>query len=172
MLVSPLPLILTLKLDAITFNSMNQLRQQHFPPEKNLIPAHVTLFHKLPGEQNQEIRATLHQICEQTAILPLLFPKPRFLGKGVAIVIESPQFIHLQEHFAELWGAWLSKQDQQRFRPHVTVQNKVAPEVARDLYDRLTETWKPLAGKGEGLLLWRYLGGPWELVEEFGFKQS
>jgi hypothetical protein len=46
-------LILTLKLDQTTFERANTLRQQYFPPERNVVPAHVILFHQLPGDKNQ-----------------------------------------------------------------------------------------------------------------------
>ena len=35
--------------------------------------------------------------------------------------------------------------------------------------DTLAEEFTPFEGVGEGLLLWRYLGGPWDLEAEFGF---
>lgn len=55
-------------------------------------------------------------------------------------------------------------------RPHVTVQNKVSPQKARALRERLEQTFTPFEVRGEGLLLWRYLGGPWELVGEYLFR--
>jgi hypothetical protein len=51
---------LTLKLDQIAFAVLDDLRAQHFPREWNFLPAHVTLFHALPGDQEQAIAATLH----------------------------------------------------------------------------------------------------------------
>jgi hypothetical protein len=65
---------------------------------------------------------------------------------------------------------WLSPQDRQGYRPHVTIQNKVMPDEARQLYDRLEGEWKPFMGYGEGLMLWYYQGGPWKLVSEFPFR--
>ena len=43
-------LILTLQLDAISNAFYEHLRRKYFPPERNLIAAHVTLFHQLPDE--------------------------------------------------------------------------------------------------------------------------
>ena len=45
------PLILTLALDDLSFARFDALRREHFPPTLNRIPAHVTLFHHLPGEE-------------------------------------------------------------------------------------------------------------------------
>jgi hypothetical protein len=44
------PLILTLGLDRASFERFEALRRAHFPPALNRVPAHVTLFHHLPGE--------------------------------------------------------------------------------------------------------------------------
>lgn len=165
-----LPLILTLKLDPKTFDFFNQLRQQHFPPARNFLPAHITLFHALPGDQETKIKQTLQALCSQTAVLPLTFPDLRFLGKGVAVEVECPQFVQLRQQLAQHWHAWLSRQDQQKYRPHITLQNKVTADQARSLYEQLANDWNPLHGKGEGLLLWYYKGGPWELAGDFAFR--
>ncbi|MBD2258487.1 2'-5' RNA ligase family protein [Pseudanabaena sp. FACHB-2040] len=167
---SALPLILTLKLDATTFDRLDPLRQQHFPSDRNFLPAHVTLFHALPGDQESSIQDTLNTLSDSTTELPLSFPNLRFLGQGVAIEIDAPDLLQLRQALANTWQPWLSRQDSQRYRPHVTIQNKVKPEIARQLYDYLSQDWQPLSGKGEGLLLWRYQGGPWEALGEFLFR--
>lgn len=163
------PLILSLKLDQASFDALDKLRQQYFPPARNLLAAHVTLFHQLPGEQESQIRQALQKLCAETPSFALLFPKLRFLGRGVAVEIESAELLQLRKTLATDWNDWLTAQDKQGFRPHITIQNKVAPDEARRIYDRLAFAWKMEAGRGEGLLLWRYLEGPWELVDEFPF---
>lgn len=165
----PEPFILTLKMDAAAFARLDALRQQHFPPERNFLAAHITLFHALPGDQEETIRATLAPICAATPVLTLSLPSVRFLGRGVAIHVESPALLALRGHLAQTWHDWLSTQDRQRYQPHVTIQNKVVPEVARALYTELSQSWPPLTAQGEGLLLWRYQGGPWAFVAEFPF---
>ncbi len=167
-----LPLILTLKLDQPTFEFFDRLRQQYFPPAKNFLSAHVTLFHALPGEQEQQIQRLLQDLCSDTPVLSLTFPGLRFLGRGVAAEVSSPVLVHLQQQLVVGWMPWLTRQDQQRYRPHITLQNKVTPEVARELYDRLNLEWQCFSGKGEGLLLWYYKGGEWEMASEFPFLGS
>jgi 2'-5' RNA ligase len=164
------PLILTLELDPSSFGIFTALRKEHFPPERNFLDAHITLFHKLPGEQEESIKTTLKEICCQISTLTLSFSSLRFLGKGVAVNIESPELIELRKQLATPWNNWLEAQDKQPFKPHVTLQNKVTPEEARAVLEQLQETWVPLSGKGTSLLLWRYLGGPWELLESFPFQ--
>lgn len=163
------PLIVSLKLDAQSFAALNALRQTHFPPERNFLPAHLTLFHALPDAQEIAVRATLAAACAETPALGLLFPRLRSLGRGVAVEVDAPELIALRRQLAAAWTDWLTPQDRQGFRPHVTIQNKVAPDEARQLYGQLAPAWHLDDGRGEGVLLWRYLGGPWELVEEFSF---
>ncbi len=165
------PLILSLKLDQTSFRVLDNLRQQYFPPARNFLSAHVTLFHHLPGEQESSIKETLQDVCAETPEFSLSFPKLRFLGKGLAAEIESAELLKLQKTLATKWNGWLTAQDKQGFRPHVTIQNKVAPENARRVFDRLTFAWKMADGMGEGLLLWHYLEGPWKLVGEFPFAK-
>ncbi|MDX2216808.1 MAG: 2'-5' RNA ligase family protein [Oculatellaceae cyanobacterium bins.114] len=165
-----LPLILTLKLDQTTFERFNEWRQQYFPPAKNFLPAHVTLFHKLPSEQETAIHQTLQHFCEGTSILSLHFPTLRSLGQGVAIEIQSSELIELRKQLARGWSDWLSTQDRQGYRPHITIQNKVSVGEAQQVYQQLMSQWNPSDGYGEGLLLWRYEGGPWTLIHEFLFK--
>ncbi|WP_199332239.1 MULTISPECIES: 2'-5' RNA ligase family protein [Fischerella] len=163
------PLIVTLKLDPIAFDFLDRLRQQYFPSERNFLPAHVTLFHMLPGEEESSIQQTLQDVCLHTPLLPVCFPNLRFLGRGVAVVVDCPELVRLQKFLAEAWSLWLSPQDRQAYRPHVTIQNKVTPQAARQLYNQLIGSWESFDGYGEGLLLWHYKGGPWELVGEFAF---
>jgi 2'-5' RNA ligase len=166
------PLVLTLKLDQSTFEQVNALRQQYFPPERNLIPAHITLFHALPGEQEKEISQLLQTICAQSARIALSLPALRFLGNGVAIKIDAPALVQLRQALAEHWSDWLTRQDKQGYRPHITIQNKVTAAEAQQVYEALKARWQVLDGFGEGLLLWHYLGGPWQLAHAFPFGEG
>lgn len=164
------PLILTLQLDAESFARLNTLRRQHFPPERNHLDAHITLFHALPAERETEIRAHLDHICARTAPLTLQFPRLRSLGKGVAVEVEAPELESLRRQLVSEWNGFLGPQDSQRIRPHVTICNKVSPEAARALFDELSLKWESFDGRGEGLQLWWYRGGPWEAAGLFPFK--
>jgi 2'-5' RNA ligase len=166
------PFILTLKFDATTFERLDGLRRQYFPPERNFIPAHATLFHALPAKQEEFIRQTLTEVCNATPILPLHFPKLRFLGKGTAIEIECDALLNVRQQLANAWREFLTAQDSQKFKPHVTIQNKAAPDSARQLFNKLSATFLPFNATAEGLLLWRYLGGRWRFVDEFMFGRK
>src|SRR5215212_5543755 len=150
------PFILTLKLEQPAFERLDALRQAHFPPKRNVIPAHLTLFHALPGDQEISIQQTLHALCSETPWLTLHFPTLRFLGRGVAMEVDAPELILLRRKLAAAWGGWLSAQDRQGYRPHIMIQNKVTPDEARQLSVELGAGWQPFVASGEGLLLWRY----------------
>jgi hypothetical protein len=64
----------------------------------------------------------------------------------------------------------VSAQDDQPWRPHVTVQNKVSPALARQLYEELGSDFSLRSGSITGPLLWEYLGGPWSLLERRSFE--
>jgi hypothetical protein len=51
----------------------------------------------------------------------------------------------------------------------VTVQNKVTPDAARSLHAQLSAAFEPEPVTARGLGLWRYLGGPWEPLDELPF---
>jgi 2'-5' RNA ligase len=163
------PLILTLRMDRESFSRFEGLRQAHFPPHRNFTPAHLTLFHHLPGHDPGGIAADLAEVLRTRAPVRLRATSLRFLGRGVAYAFDAPDLTALRNELASRWSASLTPQDRQPFRPHVTVQNKAAPDQARRLQQRLEAGFHPFEVIGEGLLLWRYLGGPWEPLGDFPF---
>ncbi|WP_372623287.1 2'-5' RNA ligase family protein [Falsiroseomonas sp.] len=163
------PLILTLGLDPAAFARLDAARRAHFPPARNLIPAHLTLFHALPGEQAEAVCAVLEAEAAATPTFDLDIAGLRFLGRGVAYAAASAPLAALRGRLAGHFAPRLGAQDRQGWRPHVTVQNKVAPELARATLRELEAGFAPWAARGESLLLWRYLGGPWEAAGEFRF---
>ncbi len=164
------PLILTLRMDPASFARLDALRRAHFPPQRNHLSAHLTLFHALPGEHAAEVAANLAAACAATAPVPLRFSGLRAFGKGVAYAVESAPLGRLRGLLVRNWHAWLTAQDRGGFRPHVTVQNKVDSAEARALFAELQAEFSPWDGTGDGLLLWRYRGGLWEAEGEFPFR--
>jgi 2'-5' RNA ligase len=163
------PLILTLAMDEASFAFFDDLRRRHFPPERNFIPAHVTLFHHLPGEQESAIAGEMEALCASQPPIPVAVTGLRSLGRGVAYALDAPDLTALRRRLAAVWRDWLTPQDRQGSRPHVTIQNKVSPETARELLAALQGTFTPFIVQGEGLHLWRYLGGPWRLMRTYRF---
>ncbi len=163
------PLIVTAALDDGAFDWFEDLRQSHFPRHRNQVPAHLTLFHALPGEHEGAVAQTLKAACQRRRPLQLDVRGPWSLGRGVAYRLASPELEQLRAELAAAFSPWLTRQDQAPMRPHITVQNKAEPEEARQLLEHLQIEFEPFQIFAEGLLLWRYLGGPWAMVDRFEF---
>jgi 2'-5' RNA ligase len=166
---SAAPLILTLRLDDAAHTYFNALRRQHFPPAINYLDAHLTLFQHLPGAELQTVGEELHARCPQHSELSLQVTGLRSLGRGVAFTLECPLLRALHQELQEAFAPHLTPQDQQKLQPHVTIQNKVEPDTARQLLATLQADFAPFGALGTGLDLWAYRGGPWEKVAEYPF---
>lgn len=162
------PLIVTATLDDETTSRLDALRRQHFPPERNVLAAHLTLFHHLPGEEVAEVTDALAWAARRPPF-EVSVPGVRSLGRGVAVRVESPELLAVRAALAARFDPWLRPQDRQRFAAHVTVQNKVTSERARALLDQLSAQLAPTTATATGLSLFRYLGGPWEPVTSVRF---
>jgi 2'-5' RNA ligase len=148
---------------------LQELRRAHYPPERNRVPAHLTLFHHLPPAAEAELSRRLAKAVAA--------PPPRAeiagvidLGEGTALRIASEALEEIRAGLADALQGLLTPQDQAPWRPHVTIQNKVEPRDARRLQQQLRGRFerRPLALKG--LATWRYLDGPWEPIRTFPFR--
>ncbi|GAA0005927.1 2'-5' RNA ligase family protein [Bradyrhizobium diazoefficiens] len=157
--------ILTAELDPASFAWLDGLRREHFPPERNLLPAHLTLFHRLSSAQT----GRLESIELPAAPVPILFEAPVLLGFGVAVRIRSPELDRLRAAARCAMGGVFSRQDSQAWRSHVTIQNKVTADAARQLHQAFALDFEPRPGSVTGLLVWEYLGGPWRSVRQLTF---
>ena len=158
------PLILTLKLDAESQAFFDAQRKRYFPPERNFLQAHLTLFHQLPDEdQIYDILAAINFKPIELEVTGLMN-----IGAGVAYKVESKSLKNLHGVLSNAFKDVLIVQDNQGFRPHITIQNKVMPEVARKLLEQLSRDFEEFKITAVGLELWLYLGGPWEWVKTFG----
>ena len=162
------PLLVTVEMDDAAQREFDALRRAHFPPERLVVGAHLTLFHALPGALLDEVAADLAEEARR-APSTMRVTGLRFLGRGVAYELAAAEVERVRERLARRWEAFLTRQDRQPFRPHVTVQNKVAPDTARALHAQLQGRFVPFDVVAEGLALWRYRGGPWEPVGRHPF---
>lgn len=170
MVSAPAPIIVTAALDEGAFAWFDDLRRTHFPPERNVVPAHLTLFHALPGDQEETLGETLKAAASRTQALTISVRGPWSLGRGVAYRIASPPLEALRAELANAFAPHLTRQDAAPWRPHITVQNKVDPDAAKQLLQKLQHDFEPFDIVAEGLLVWRYLGGPWEPLARLAFE--
>lgn len=162
--------ILTVHLDARSFAQLTELRTRHFPPERNYLSAHVTLFHALP--LGAEVETVVAEVAADFAPFALSFARAMFLGAGTAIAIESAPLLQLRARLAKRFIHLLSRQDQAGFRPHVTIQNKVPAREAKAFFAEFSRGWQPREGRADGLDLWVYEGGPWRFHRAYPFTSS
>ncbi|MEA3065950.1 MAG: hypothetical protein QOJ27_2402 [Sphingomonadales bacterium] len=145
------------------------MRRAHYPPERNRVPAHLTLFRHLPpaveGELKRRLAAYAATPAPAAAIAGIVD-----LGDGTALRVESEGLEDIRRDLALALRGLLTPQDMTPWRPHVTIQNKVEPKEARRLQAMLRAGFerRPLAIKG--LAIWRYLDGPWEPVKQYVFR--
>jgi hypothetical protein len=145
------------------------LRRDHYPPELNRVPAHLTLFRHLPpgveGELGRRLAAYAATPAPRAEIAGVMD-----LGGGTALRVESEGLEDIRYDLTLALHGLLTPQDSAPWRPHVTIQNKVEPKEAKRLQARLRAGFerRPLAIRG--LAVWRYLGGPWKPVKSFVFR--
>jgi 2'-5' RNA ligase len=165
----PAPIIVTALLGASDFAWADGLRRAHFPPERNFVPAHITLFHHLPPSVAEELRDQLKAECRGRAPVARLSGL-RHLGRGVAYQVDSPELAAIRERLADHFAGLLTPQDMAPWRPHITVQNKVEPKAAKALLTALEAGFAPRPLQIAGLASWWYRGGPWEVLSEHRFR--
>ncbi len=148
---------------------LQELRRRHFPPERNQVPAHLTLFHHLPPSVERELGQRLGRYSAAPAPRAMLAGIID-LGRGTAFRVDSEELADIRQDLAEAFRGMLTPQDQAPWRPHVTIQNKVEPREGKALQAELRATFeaRPLAIRG--LATWRYLGGPWQMIRDHVFR--
>ncbi len=164
------PFVLTLEMDGEAFAAFEALRRRHYAPERNLVPAHVTLFHRLPGERSREIKALLRVVASAEKPIEVEVGEARALARGVAVFLDAPRLHSLRERLAAEWWLWLEDRDRAGFRPHITIQTTESDAEARRTRKSLSRSTLPRRLRAVGLHLWRYRDGPWEHADLFPFR--
>jgi 2'-5' RNA ligase len=165
------PRILTLRLNEEAFSFFNSLRITYFPPERNVLSAHLTLFHHLPANETK-IEEDALRLSQAQTVFTLRVAGIVSIGKGVAYKLESSALLKIHGDLQKRWQAYLTPQDKQKLWPHVTVQNKVAPMLAKQTLEGLKPSFQPFNAYGLGLELWSYEGGPWKFLQYFPFAEQ
>lgn len=162
-------LIVTAALGPEDFAWLDGQRRAYFPPERNQLAAHLTMFHALPPSAEAEAARVL--------ALQATTPAPKAmvaglmnLGRGIAYRIVSEELEAIRRDIAEHFHGFLTAQDSQGWRPHVTVMNKADPSAAKALLRELEADFSPRPLRIAGLELHRYLGGPWERLGRWSFR--
>jgi len=164
------PFIVTAGLPADVFAWADELRRAHYPPERNHLHAHVTLFHSFAPSQRDELASLLPRFAAEFAPVPARVAGLMDLGKGTALAIESPGMLEIRAMIADHFHGALTDQDRHSPRLHITIQNKVTREQARSLQQALEADFEPRAFSFCALELHLYRGGPWEEMGRYAFR--
>jgi hypothetical protein len=148
---------------------LQELRRAHYPPERNRVPAHLTLFRHLPPSVEAELKRRLATYAATPAPAAAI-AGIMDLGEGTALRVESEGLEDIRYDLALALRGLLTPQDMAPWRPHVTVQNKVEPKEAKRLQAQLRAGFEQRSLAIKGLALWRYLEGPWEPVKSWTFR--
>jgi hypothetical protein len=164
------PIIITAEMGKTDQAWANGLRRAHYPPERNQLNAHITLFHHLPPSHLPEIKSRLAALAGQCPQPIAQLSEVMSLGGGVAYRIDSPELLSIRDELAHDFSGLLIPQDQARPRLHITVQNKVEPAAAKALHAELSASFKPRPLTISGLAAHYYRGGPWEHIGHWSFR--
>ena len=164
------PLIVTALLGAADQTLFDRLRAAHFPPERNQLAAHLTLFHAIPPMLEAELRHRLAAFAAELAPPRAMIVGLMNLGGGVAYRIVSDDLDAIRADLAEAFRGHLTQQDSHGWRPHITIQNKVTAAQARALNDELSIGFEPRRLGVAGLAYDHYDGGPWRPGRRYPFR--
>ncbi|UUL83225.1 2'-5' RNA ligase family protein [Sphingomonas qomolangmaensis] len=165
----PAPIIVTAVFGGEDAAYLNRLRTEHFPPERNQLDPHLTLFHHLAPDLARELKQRLAAETRGIAAPDARIAGVISLGRGTAFRIESPALEDIRARLAEAFAPMLVPQDLAGWRPHVTIQNKVEAAVARALRQQMEADFAPRRLAIAGLAAWWYRGGPWEALSRHMF---
>ena len=164
------PIIITAEMGKADQAWANGLRRAHYPPERNHLDAHITLFHHFPPGHLPEIKSRLADLASERPSPVAWISEVMLFGRGVAYRIDSPELLAIRDELAHDFQGLLIPQDQARPRLHITVQNKVEPVVARALHAQLAAEFNPRPLLISGLAAHYYRGGPWENIARWSFR--
>ena len=164
------PLIVTALLGAVDQARFDRLRTAHFPPERNQLDAHLTMFHAIPPMLEAELRHRLAALAAEVAPLLATVSGLMNLGGGVAYRIVSDELDSIRAEVADAFRGHLTQQDSHGWRPHITVQNKVTSSIAVATLAALERGFAPHPLAVTGLAYLHYEGGPWRLGRRYPFR--
>lgn len=164
------PFIVTAELPEDVFAWSNGLRTEHFPPERNWLKAHVTLFHSFAPSLRDELPRFLARMAGEFAPPRAQLDGLMDLGEGTALAIRSPQMLAVRDAIAGHFQDMLTRQDQGGKKLHITIQNKVERKAALALQQQLAPRLVPRDFAFTGLGLHLYRNPHWEAVGVWKFR--
>jgi 2'-5' RNA ligase len=166
---APQPLIVTLAIDNQSLEYFTRLRNEYFPAWCNYLPAHITLFHRLPPGLPLIIE-TIEKYARRKPF-SLGITGIKHMGTGVAFTIGPSEINQLHKEMKTVFKGHLTAQDRKKIWPHITVQNKVSEWKALQTAEKLASGFTPFSIEATGFSLWKYNKGPWLHVQDRLFEE-
>ena len=166
-LAKEVPLVVTLKIDKPSQFFFDKQRTAYFPAHANYVPAHITLFHKLPVD-NFVIENGLATFAKHPAF-ELLITDIMLHNSSVVFSIQSDALQKLHAQMQHTFEPFLIRNDRKILTQHITIQNKVTAYKAYKTHALLLADFKPFVVQALGYTSWYYVKGYWEMKEEYLF---
>ena len=167
-LAKKIPLVITLKIDEPSQLFFDKQRRAHFPPHANYVPAHITLFHKLPAGNpavENGLTAFAKHLAFELNVTDIILQKT-----SVAYSIQSKTLQQIHAQMQHTLAPYLIRNDRKILTPHITIQNKVTAYKAYKTHALLLADFKPFVVQAIGYTSWYYVKGYWEMKEEYLFE--
>lgn len=164
------PIVLTGTMGAADQRYFDELRRLHFPAHRNVLQAHLTLFHHLPPSALPELQQVMRGLAAEEAPPKAEIIGVMPMGRGTAFRVRSPALSDMREHIAEHFQRLLTPQDRGTPILHITVQNKVTPAQAKQLQQQLLAGFQQRPLEIKGLAAHHYLDGPWQQAFAVSFR--
>ncbi|MDQ3078682.1 MAG: 2'-5' RNA ligase family protein [Pseudomonadota bacterium] len=166
------PLIVTAVLGDRDQALFDRLRTTYFPPERNQLAAHLTMFHAIPHMLEAELRHRLAGLTAELSPPRAMLSGLMNLGGGVAFRIASDDLDAIRAELSDAFRGHLTQQDSHGWRPHITVQNKVTSSNAIATLADLERGFSQRPLVISGLAYHHYEGGPWRLGRRYPFRRT
>ncbi len=166
------PLLVTAELPPDILGWADGLRRTHYPPERNRLRAHVTLFHALPPSAEGEVRRLLADLAKGAAAGGADQRDLMDLGTGTALDVRSDGMVALYEELSRARSTGLiTLQDDRKLRLHITVQNKVdRPARRRRSRPNCARRWSRAASASTASASMHGTTGCGSLIAEYPFR--
>lgn len=166
----PAPFIVTGELPDDVLAWADGLRRAHYPPERNWLKAHVTLFHSFAPSLKEELPRYLSAMAAEYAPPTAEVTGLMDLGGGTAIAVRSSGLLAVRQRIAEHFWDMLTRQDKGGKRLHITIQNKLERRDASALQRSLEPVLPHPHFRFTGLGLYIYRNPHWEAVSTWKFR--
>jgi hypothetical protein len=151
---------------------LDGLRRTHYPPDRNRVPAHCTLFHAIPGMVAAELAGLLSTLAAQNPPPRARIDRVLDLDSGTALGVFAPELLALREAIADHFHGLLTGGDALAPRLHVTIQNKVDRPTARALQRTLGASWQAIDTDVQALAVHRVVDGGWQPAGAWRFRHA